>query len=252
MDKFYKFKEWPSLSKDEYPSDQVERSRVESIVQQQKIYAPKFLQLNDPFEGNLLAINHPNITELYDHDDVELFSEQLHLLDKEWLEKLDRHRVLSVCTDSGGQKDKGWKNPLMWSHYADKHTGVCFEITFNPDNLPIKMKYLKNTKELSKYIGSSRSPLKALNAKFDCWKYENEYRLVVSESTEYIPIKISEIILGFNMSRIDREYWQKFSKDHKIEISKAILTDNGIDKTRSESFIERDNIYQSYTKEMGQ
>ena len=106
---------------------------------------------------------------------------------------------------------KSWSNPLMWGHYAEKHTGMClgFDVPDNPlatviyAKRPLKIKIdpariLKQTEKLME---------KLIRRKFINWKYEDEMRLFVGldhdtvESGKYFlpfseDLMLREIILG--------------------------------------------------------
>ena len=107
---------------------------------------------------------------------------------------------------------KNWKNPLLWSHYADKHRGVCFgfdvqsdvasEIEYSEDRIKISGPSFENGDEASLDIMS-----RLLRTKFAGWKYEQEVRVNVkldhstSESGLYFydfgpALPLREVILG--------------------------------------------------------
>lgn len=76
---------------------------------------------------------------------------------------------------------RNWSNPLLWSHYTERHTG--FALGFDiPDNKTIEVKYSKE-RPLFKWdkIPDSRIRqdylLKLIKTKFISWKYEEEFRL---------------------------------------------------------------------------
>ena len=74
--------------------------------------------------------------------------------------------------------------PLMWSHYGDKHKGICIKYRIDNETIAAhnygdhvilmkKVPYREN-KLMSDYITLEN----ALSAKASCWSYENEYRLI--------------------------------------------------------------------------
>lgn len=78
---------------------------------------------------------------------------------------------------------KHWTNPVLWSHYADKHRGICigFEI---PDQLLMDVIYTsKRTNSNGVFTKTGLIRPAALpgiiSRKFSHWKYENEVRLIV-------------------------------------------------------------------------
>ena len=78
-----------------------------------------------------------------------------------------------------------WKNPVMWSHYADKHKGICLgfdvadtsvgPVSYSGKRLAIELEKLKKPRDLSvEYV------TKLFFTKYTHWKYENEYRSFVT------------------------------------------------------------------------
>jgi len=75
----------------------------------------------------------------------------------------------------------GWTNPVQWSHYADRHRGLCLGFDVNA---PVhRVKYVKyrlkpdsgslrqNDSAAQKYV------MRILTTKFEHWRYEDEYRV---------------------------------------------------------------------------
>jgi len=77
-----------------------------------------------------------------------------------------------------------WKNPLMWSHYAEKHRGVVLEFEIDEEAL-IKVRYTRKriSFDLSKVAladGFSSDDAELLaRTKSHHWSYEREYRVAV-------------------------------------------------------------------------
>mgnify|MGYP001562713115 CR=1 FL=1 len=80
---------------------------------------------------------------------------------------------------------KNWSNTLLWSHYADKHKGIClgFEV---PDDKLAAVDYISNKKalcaEFEKIIGQNSHDEeiimnKLLLSKYKGWDYEDEVRV---------------------------------------------------------------------------
>ena len=108
------------------------------------------------------------------------------------------------------------ENILLWSHYAENHTGIClgFEVGDNDENASDFMPILKNRQEFSGkllkmiYVSHNQRPKQSdsnlLLKKFNIWGYENEYRVMVrSEAPNFFPAaikykkdKLKKIILG--------------------------------------------------------
>ncbi len=117
---------------------------------------------------------------------------------------------------------KNWHNPLLWSHYAEKHTGCAlgFEI---PDDKAIQIIYSKN-RPLFKWAKMPIDPKqrqtfldRLSKTKFISWKYEEEYRLVYELSTLKCEggfyfqefdnnLILKEVITGCNSQMSDKEF----------------------------------------------
>ncbi|MCP3722585.1 DUF2971 domain-containing protein [Paraburkholderia sp. CNPSo 3272] len=107
-----------------------------------------------------------------------------------------------------------WDNPLMWSHYADEHRGMCIEFDTNDhrcDRLePVaysSTRYLLVSDLIAWHLGKSGEAEQKIArqfffAKAPQWRYENEWRAIAPKSgVDDAPFRISAIHLGF---RIDR------------------------------------------------
>jgi len=101
-----------------------------------------------------------------------------------------------------------WDCPLLWSHYADEHKGLCIEfntkdnscsnlsrVNYNqPRNLRIrdlidwKIKGAQTAKQaIEKTFFFSKAP---------SWRYEKEWRDVRDEKGKYSPLQITAIYFG--------------------------------------------------------
>lgn len=101
-----------------------------------------------------------------------------------WREDMNKKtRVLCFSRD--------WSNPVLWSHYADKHRGIClgFEI---PDEYVLEINYensrleLQIEKQLEKFgtVGGDIAT-KVMTTKFVDWQYEKEVRMFVKSREVY-------------------------------------------------------------------
>jgi hypothetical protein len=112
-----------------------------------------------------------------------------------WEEKIDEIKLPTACFSVD------CKNVLMWSHYANYHKGACliyksegedyniklgtayqkFQIVTYDENVPNRVNFL-NQDEKKKIIDFvlTKSP---------CWKYEKEYRIILSDSKDKYKIE---------------------------------------------------------------
>ena len=116
-------------------------------------------KLNDPFEFHAGFLN-PN-SEIED-----IFTR--------WKAKISKKYGI-LCFS------KRWHNPLLWSHYAEKHTG--FALGFDlPDNAAIEVNYAESRPLLPwDELSQDDSPIeeyfnKLIRTKFTSWNYEEEVR----------------------------------------------------------------------------
>lgn len=72
---------------------------------------------------------------------------------------------------------KTWTNPVLWSHYADKHRRLClgFEV---PNTHLGKVRYVKKRPARPSVLDESFMK-RLLFTKFSYWRYEQEYRVYV-------------------------------------------------------------------------
>jgi len=118
--------------------------------------------LNDPFE--LIAVDHSNKEE--------------RLIWRGW--KKDQEEKWGALCFS-----KSWRNPVLWSHYGDKHKGMClgFEVS---DDLLMPIRYTKKRikVDIAQYLVLGKLDTKLmstlLRTKFFDWRYEKEVRIFAS------------------------------------------------------------------------
>ena len=124
-------------------------------LKERRLKIARITELNDPFE--FLS--------------VDLSDRDLRRAMKDTKEELSKSNGL-LCFS------KNWKNPVMWSHYADKHRGICLGFDM-PQVPPTKVEYVK--KRLPKPAVFDETFMKRLLfTKFNHWKYEEEYRAYLS------------------------------------------------------------------------
>jgi len=115
---------------------------------------------------------------------------------------------------------KNWSNPVQWSHYAGKHTGLCLGFDI-PDELLSPVSYSR--RRLVVAAESFQKPdqidletaTRFLFTKYSHWRYENEVRCFVTlkdkdpESGLYFAnfsdtLRLATVVVGAQ-SKISRE-----------------------------------------------
>lgn len=134
---------------------------------------------------------------------------------------------------------KSWGNPLLWSHYADRHKGVALEfeipnefineISYFPERLVLDI-----DKKLSVSGLDEKDVQCLLTTKFKHWEYENEVRVFLRIS-ECIPenglwfygigneIKLVGIVYGPLCQLLERDIASRLSKGKTLSLTKARL-----------------------------
>lgn len=160
-----------------------------SDISLHRIRISRFRDLNDPFE--LFA--------------VRADGKELRAVLRSWVDDFHRDNGL-LCFS------KKWRNPVLWSHYASKHRGMClgFDVA---DELLMDVQYAKNRVEVPFADDNIDKSLrdgfirKLLRTKYADWQYEEEVRAFVAldhstiENGSYFypfghAVTLREVILG--------------------------------------------------------
>jgi len=148
----------------------------------------RFSDLNDPFE--LLAVN---------------FRErEVRKVVRDFKSTYDSHTGL-LCFSAD------WTNPVLWSHYGQRHQGVCLGFNLTRSRAE-KVKY--EDERLLAELGEEGQPLqigkklqkKLLCTKYQHWRYEEEWRV-------FVPLK--------NARREGRLHFYPF--DEHLQLAEVIL-----------------------------
>lgn len=156
-----------------------------SILKQRHLNLSMISNLNDPFE--LMALSHSKTIALR-----ERFAAT--------------HGLLSFSAD--------WTNPVLWSHYAEQHKGVC--LGFDLPRKDAKIVNYQYERDDSKHWSDAELQAPSedllsylLTTKFLHWQYEREIRMVVpfeqaktneEDGKHYVVLDeqlvLSEVIIG--------------------------------------------------------
>lgn len=147
-----------------------------------------------------------------------------------------RHKIGVFCLSSDNS------NILMWSHYAEKHKGVCLEFSNNINDkifcysLPVQYKDKYTTHSFLK-IGKKNILHDLILTKAKDWSYEKEWRIVSIKGShlegpgkyKFNPELLTKIIFGckaddYFIKRIT-ELNEKRKKPVELWKAKCILND---------------------------
>jgi len=149
-------------------------------IRKQRLKISEIDQLNDPFE--LWCVSQE------DH--------RLRRALREYKKEMTkRFGMICFC--------KHWHNPLLWSHYADKHRGIC--LGFDVDDRGLRpVDYLEERSDLT-MPPTKESADELLFSKYHDWQYEEElrnwFKLDEREDGHYFYpfddfVQLREVIIG--------------------------------------------------------
>jgi hypothetical protein len=176
-------------------------------LHERRLKQSRIHELNDPFE-------------LMPYDVTKLTVRKAFLKTRDDVDK-DGRGLVCFSAD--------WRNPVIWAHYSDKHTGLClgFEIPAmrgDPANdqtgpveyVPEILPFPSNFDDLSDFEHTAFAR-KALFTKFAHWGYEQEIRIWVPLQNEENGLhflnfdenlRLVEVILGANCKLTPRAITQ--------------------------------------------
>jgi hypothetical protein len=135
---------------------------------------------------------------------------------------------------------RSWSNPVLWSHYADKHRGLClgFEV---PDQylVPISYQAKRLEMDLERQLASGaldeKLGITLLTTKFEDWRYEDEVRMFIKpeemdEDTGHYffdfcaELMLKEVIIGVRSNLSLADVLAAIDKrDRPVRVKKARL-----------------------------
>jgi len=172
--------------------------------------------LDDIRKRRLKVATLPELNDPFELFGVRLADKALRQAFRAMKSQLGRNRGL-LCFS------RDWHNPVQWSHYADKHTGLClgFEIpdehlasvSYSRRRLVVETESLRDPKQLD--IETAKQ---FLFTKYSHWRYENEVRCFVTledrdpQTNLYFidfsdKLRLATVIVGAE-SRVTREVLQ--------------------------------------------
>ena len=260
----YKFRSIPKDSSDpKKPDPKKLHSYIERIFLHNELYFPSPIELNDPLDCRPLL----TVGDLADHEykakyiayargimvaggnpaDPDKITAWLNNLTQEEVEEytkkqtngyrlnlLAKYRICSFCARPD--------NPIVWSHYADSHSGFC--LIFDADNdlfgRALKVKYQNEYPTFDITENSDNEILKnSALVKFSDWKYEEEFRLLSAEPSIpnvppvhnhkliFQPEMLLGVIFGYKISDPDRQLIENLCKGRPSSFfKKAVLHDD--------------------------
>jgi hypothetical protein len=180
---------------------------TEDIFRECRMYYPAPSQLNDPFDCRFQVsmINAPlQQFKNANGNDLRTFVEA-------WFRDESKN---DVCVFSLSATNS---EPLMWSHYADHHKGICIGIKVPSDNElhQIRYEHVPGTLYFADLFPTTRndsrfkkSIIDILTTKGHEWSYEKEWRCIEFGGKGPRPLPnslLQEVIFGCRTSESDKQ-----------------------------------------------
>ncbi len=220
----YRYYSFPddSLPRPEYES---RLARIESIFSERKLFFPSPAKFNDPFDCRMEALEYPSDPKeweeeapgVLDRRHPGLSRQQKRAKLREWgknkaYDSIDvegLRRTLQTRVDEHGVLclSEVFDDLLLWSHYANGHTGFCLQFRranrFFRDALPVR--YKKKCPIVPAFEDPEESDFyKALTTKHKGWSYEKEWRLFqigcANQTFVFPEGSLTGVILGCRIS----------------------------------------------------
>lgn len=216
------------------------------------IWMSSNLNFNDPFEGIL----HGDYENAKDSEIVNLYSkifsysesEVLGLIKdsekrKDYVERIKEHHKKNVSNAGIFCCSEINDSITMWSHYAEKHKGVCLEYDVLEDTsffqFVKKVSYTENFPEkatLSEILNNLDNSLLYISilTKSAYWEKEKEVRVIETNQKGKIEIKnldcLKSVIFGLNCEKKFKrkliEIMREKGYNKNTEIKKAVKAEN--------------------------
>lgn len=123
-------------------------------IRDKRIKISRFADLNDPFE--LFGANLRNKSE--------------RVAFRRWKSEINELYGLLCFSES-------WSSPLLWSHYGQKHQGMCLGFDL-PDEKIVPVSYQDSRVELNVGALTETTIMTILSSKYREWSYEKEVRII--------------------------------------------------------------------------
>jgi hypothetical protein len=186
-------------------------------IQQRRLKIATFGQLNDPFEFFGANLTNPELRRAF----------------RDLKEQLGARSGM-LCFS------RNWSNPVQWSHYADKHCGLCLgfdvpcehlrKVSYSKKRFFVDAQRLLNPSQLDEKTAQD-----LLFTKFSHWRYENEIRSFVSleevdpETGLYFAdfsdrLRLREVIVGAHSTLPEADLLSALGElQQSVKITKARL-----------------------------
>jgi len=181
-----------------------DRKRLKRILIRHELYCPTPVELNDPYDCNIGTAD-------------------------QFIGQLIKFGVF--CTSGEKHNDI-----LLFSHYADKHTGLCLVFQVDTERIIAETSFLgfservNYVQDFPKFDGTNIHHLP--KTKYFVWEYEDEYRVLAdlesrpSKFRSFEKDELVEVRFGLEMKEQDQQLikqWSNLGGLSRVRFSKADL-----------------------------
>lgn len=172
--------------------------RFLDIIVNNRLYGAVYKSLNDPMEGKF---NRDGLSK----EDLDTIYKNLKVT-----------RICSLLSKQNYQKFPD--DYLMWSHYANSHTGCCIELKItNQYNSGWTLKEVNYTDIMPNVKGDDKNKIYSiLSVKTPLWNNEKEVRAVkiynqktFIDNSPYYHIKVQAVYLGYRINKDKALFYKK-------------------------------------------
>jgi hypothetical protein len=186
---------------------------VLDILLNNRLYAASFESLNDPMEGRYVYFNDKVARQ---------FKEAVQSRRADW----------KICSLS-----KTVRNTLMWSFYADGHTGISVGVKVVPvRGSGFKLKTVTYDSEV--HVGPRKAgraaddlALEILAQKQLAWHHEQEVRVFVKQP--FVGIEIRELVFGCRANPGDKDLLTQLARKLLPRVKIVNLSERDLDAPRA-------------------
>lgn len=207
--------------------DTVLTQRVREILVESKLFLPSPASFNDPFDmtARMEFVGKPQekrkrMEQMVRRQEPSLGKRSREALISDLMARDDigSADLLQWSHDVGREQSGVYcfagdpRNVLMWSHYADRHKGICIQFDRSQDvelsfgTIPVDYEKESVLPTLNWTTDDAKENLKSARTKAKIWSYEKECRLIKPEfarsTIDINPRAVTGVILG---CRIDAE-----------------------------------------------
>jgi hypothetical protein len=185
---------------------------VFDILFNKRLYCAEWHTLNDPVEGVFV----------YSHRGGNQKSAAKFMKEVEKAKK-----PLRVCSLS-----KTFDDHLLWAHYASGFSGVAIEFEIDTEEQEIvDIGYRGVFAGVNESIDAEPSSVarEVLSSKYEAWSYEQEVRILTTESFYNLKNPIKRVIAGHRMAKPLFEALRIVCEKLDIEVARTGIGDEGID-----------------------